>query len=241
MSFCNSPSSFGEGELTFKNVPEECLDPYKCVQYFRKKLEESLVSKKEFYKSLLSDTDPKLQAIEEKIAIMSEEIQQMKDDNNSLSAKLMSTKLALNELELKKKALEEKENRSHNISQEELSEILQKVVSTEAAHELQIQEMKKNAKILVGKMCFYKEYLDVYVDMPQEDDFILYFRRCQGNDLSRPKEWIRITTGDFKEYILTDTSLPEGSKERNELITRCNNGINLRKLVILARKYCLSQ
>lgn len=61
--------------------------------------------------------------------------------------------------------------------------------------------MKMNLKVFIGQMSFYKEYLDIYIDMPNSNDFILYFRKCRAEDNNKPQEWLRIKTDDFKKFV----------------------------------------
>ena len=57
------------------------------------------------------------------------------------------------------------------------------------------------AKVFIGQMCFYKNYLNVYVEILNINDYILYFKRCKADDTNKPHERIHIKTDDFKKFI----------------------------------------
>ncbi|XP_066905065.1 uncharacterized protein [Halyomorpha halys] len=200
-------------------------------------LEKVFKKEQEFFESLVNNSKSTDNSLEDKIKYEKDNLVRKREKKNLLLAKVIAAKQSLDELLLKKRTLEGENN--DVVSRDELSEMLQKVVKLEKEQQLRQDDMKMNYKVFVGQMSFYKEYLDIYIDIPNNNDFILYFRKCRAEDNNKPQEWLRIKTDDFRKFLVVDIS--SRGQMNYELLEKIKStDKHLRELVIDARELCLN-
>lgn len=232
----NSSSSFREQELLFDDVPREWIDP-KIYEEIEINLEKVFRKEQEFLESLVNNSKSTVNSLEDKVKNETDNLVRKREKKNVLLANVMTARQSLDELLLKKRTLEGDNN--DIVSRDELSEMLEKVVKLEKEQQMRQDDMKMNFKVFIGQMSFYKEYLDIYIDIPNTNDFILYFRKCRAEDNNKPQEWLRIKTDDFKKFLVVDVS--SRGQMNYELLEKIKStDKHLRELVIEARELCLN-